>query len=249
MKDNLMLKGFARIMLFDESGKLKIEETVENLITDQGDLAYATRANSNATTTTVLGATKTLTALTNVTSPVATTSAAHGFTSGDKVIIAGVTPAGYNGTWTIASVPSTTTFTFYVGTALGAGSAFGTAQSIAQAAPQGMKLGTSTTAAAKNGAGGALVTYLSGSNLTFDATFPLVNNLGAGLGVEAQYQVTWPAGTATNAAITEAVIFTDLNANATSTAANTVSRITFTAIDKQAADILIILWKHKFLGS
>lgn len=36
----------------------------------------------------------------------------------------------------------------------------------------GMKLGTGTTAAAKNGAGAALVTYLSGSNVAFDASYP-----------------------------------------------------------------------------
>jgi hypothetical protein len=55
---------------------------------------------------------------------------------------------------------------------------------IAPAAPSaptamsGMKLGTGTTAVAKNGAGAALVTYLAGSNLAFDATFPSTTNLG-----------------------------------------------------------------------
>lgn len=40
-----------------------------------------------------------------------TTSADHGFSQGDSVVIAGMDPAGYDGTYTIASVPTTTTFT------------------------------------------------------------------------------------------------------------------------------------------
>jgi hypothetical protein len=112
----------------------------------------------------------------------------------------------------------------------------------------GMKLGTGSTAVAKAGAGAALVTYLSASNLAFDATFPVTSNLGAGLGVVGQYKTTWGAGVATNAAITEAVIVNDAGTNATSTAANTAHRIVFTAINKGASDTLVITWNAKFLG-
>lgn len=41
-----------------------------------------------------------------------TTSAAHGFAVGDIVVIAGVTPSTFNGTFGIQSVGSTTTFTY-----------------------------------------------------------------------------------------------------------------------------------------
>ena len=58
----------------------------------------------------------------------------------------------------------------------------------------GMKLGTGLTAVAKNGAGSALVTYLSGTNVAFDATYPLSSNLGPGLGVQAVYRTTFGAG-------------------------------------------------------
>lgn len=173
MKSDLVLRGYYALTLLDSDGHIKFQETGSNLITDAGDLYYATRG------------------------------------------VSAVVPAA----------PADATKV------------------------TGMKLGTGTTAAAKNGAGAALVTYTSGSNVVFDATFAKTNNLGAGLGVEAQYQVTWPAGTATNSALTEAVIVNDASTNATSTAANTISRIVFTAIDKQASDILIILWKHKFLGA
>lgn len=123
------------------------------------------------------------------------------------------------------------------------------ASASAPTAMTGMKLGTGTTAAAKSGAGGALVTYLTASNLAFDSTYPQTSNLGAGLGVTAVYKTTWGAGVATNTAITEAVIVNDSGTNATSTAANSISRIVFTAVNKGASDTLAITWSHKFLGA
>ena len=65
----------------------------------------------------------------------------------------------------------------------------------------------------------------------------------------AVYKTTWGAGVATNSAITEAVIVNDQATNATTTAANTISRITFTAVNKGASDTLAITWSHKFLGA
>jgi hypothetical protein len=112
----------------------------------------------------------------------------------------------------------------------------------------GMKLGTGTTAAAKSGAGAALVTYIAASNNPFDASFPATQNLGAGLGVNGQYKTTWAAGDVTNAAITEAVIVNDAATDATTTAANTAHRVVFTAINKSASDTLVITWNAKFLG-
>jgi hypothetical protein len=112
----------------------------------------------------------------------------------------------------------------------------------------GMKLGTGTTAAAKAGAGAALVTYITGSNNPFDASFPVIQNLGAGLGVNGQYKTTWAAADVTNAAITEAVIVNDAATDATSTAANTSHRVVFTALNKLSTDSLVIVWNAKFLG-
>lgn len=113
----------------------------------------------------------------------------------------------------------------------------------------GMKLGTGTTAVAKNGAGGHLVTYLSGSNVVFDATYPQAVNLGAGLGWNAVYRTTWVAGVATNSALTEAVICNNQATNGAGTIANTYSRVVFSAINKTATDVLVITWNHKFLGA
>lgn len=44
----------------------------------------------------------------------ATAAAAHGLLAGDRVVIAGATPTGYNGTVEVLTVPSTTTFTYKV---------------------------------------------------------------------------------------------------------------------------------------
>lgn len=112
-------------------------------------------------------------------------------------------------------------------------------------APIGMKLGTGSTAVAKTGAGAALVTYLSGSNKTFDATYPQAS------GGVATYKRTYAAGEGTTASnITEVVIFNDTNADATSTAANTISRALLASpAAKAAGDTLTITWTHTLLGA
>lgn len=44
----------------------------------------------------------------------ATAAAAHGLLAGDRVVIAGATPTGYNGTVEVLTVPAATTFTYKV---------------------------------------------------------------------------------------------------------------------------------------
>lgn len=123
------------------------------------------------------------------------------------------------------------------------------ANATAPTAVNGMKLGTGATAAAKSGAGGALVTYKTASNIVFDATFPSAAAVGGDGGWNATYKTTWAAGVATDAALTEAVIVNDQATNATTTAANTISRTVFTAKNKTVDDSLAITWTHKFLGA
>jgi hypothetical protein len=229
--------------IHDKHGHLKSRCEVRNLVTDVGDQFYGDRAVLKQ------GSAKTISAITNATTAVVTTSAAHGFGVGDVVTIAGVTPAGYNGSWAITAVGSATTFSIYVGTALGAGSAFGTATGMNYGPAAGMKLGTGGTAVAKSGAGAALVTYLTNSHQAFDATFPSTSGTSGGRVVT--YKVTYAAGKATTAsAITEVVIFLDFLADATSTAANTVSRALLTGIgSKGASDTLTVTWTHTLLGA
>lgn len=50
-----------------------------------------------------------------------TTVSAHGFTAGDTIVIEGVTPSAYNATWTVATTPTSTTFTVTTAINPGAG--------------------------------------------------------------------------------------------------------------------------------
>jgi hypothetical protein len=119
----------------------------------------------------------------------------------------------------------------------------------APTAVSGMKLGTGTTAAAKSGAGAALVTYEAGSNNPFDATFPTASAVGGDTGWNANYKTSWLAGDVTETALTEAVIVNDAATDATTTAANTISRVVFAAKNKTVDDSLVITWSHKMLGA
>lgn len=111
--------------------------------------------------------------------------------------------------------------------------------------PTGMRLGTGATAAAKTGAGAAIVAYTTGSALAFDATYP--QSALNGSAREITYRRTYAAGEATENGIVEAVI-TNENplTGVAGTTANTVSRATFTAVNKGAGDTLTITWTHSF---
>lgn len=112
-----------------------------------------------------------------------------------------------------------------------------------------MKLGTGTTAPSKAaGTNEVVQTYITGSVIAFDAGFPTKSTASANSGALATYKSTWAAGTATNAAITEATI-TSSTADAAGAASDTISRVVFTAVNKGASDTLAITWTHKFLGA
>lgn len=110
----------------------------------------------------------------------------------------------------------------------------------------GMKLGTGAVAAAKSGVNAALGAYIAASNNLFDTTHPALVDETGDTGWSIEYKTSWAAGDVTNAAITEAVIVNDAAVDATSTEANTVSRIVFAAKNKTADDTLAITWKHTF---
>lgn len=131
---------------------------------------------------------------------------------------------------------------YYAGKAI---AAIPPASPSAPTALTGMQIGSGTTAVAKAGAGGAMVTLLAGQ--AFDATFPSTSNLGAGLGVNSVYKTTYAAGTGTGT-VQEATI-TNGTIGTASTAGNTISRVLTGAITKAAGDSLAITWNHKFLGA
>lgn len=104
-----------------------------------------------------------------------------------------------------------------------------------------MKLGTGTTAVAKNGAGAGIVTYVTGSNATFGSTSRTTNAI--------VYNASWAPGVATNAALGEIVIAVT-NADSTSVAADCIARALISPTrNKQASDTLTAAWTHTFLGA
>lgn len=115
----------------------------------------------------------------------------------------------------------------------------------------GMKLGTGTTAVAKTSTGAALVTYLVGSNVLIASGFP-TSSLTADTIPKRRitWKSSWAAGVATNAAISEAALFNDANANATSLAAATPARVLLSpVVNKGAGDTLDLTWNHDLVGA
>lgn len=119
----------------------------------------------------------------------------------------------------------------------------------APTAANGMKLGTVSTAATKAGATSFIGTFVTGSNVVFDSTYPQTANLGTTLGVNSVYKTTWAAGVATNATINEVAIVNDQATATAGAAASTYSRAVLTTVNKTATDSLAVTWNHKFLGA
>ena len=90
----------------------------------------------------------------------------------------------------------------------------------------------------------SLPAQVTGFKLGTGSTAPAKSGAGAAL-------VTYAAGKATTAsAITEVVLVTDTLADATSTAANTISRALLSGIgSKGASDTLTVTWTHTLLGA
>lgn len=239
------IRGWVEYELLDADGQVKQLGAQANLVTEIGDKFYGDRAANIRT-----GASATITAVTNVASPVFTATA-HGLGVGDVVTISGATPAGYNGSWVVTAVTANT-FTVYVGTALGAGSAFNWSF-IGNTVPMasGMRVGTGTTAVAKTGAGAAIVTYATSliQFKGFDSTFPTSALSGSSRRI--QYKTTFNAGEATQTALAECVITTEQPiSDVAGTAANTISRALLSpTVSKGSADTLAITWNVDLLGS
>ncbi len=103
-----------------------------------------------------------------------TTTTAHGFAIGQSVTIAGVADASFNGTFTIASLPSTLSFT-YAQTGVNASSNGGTATSGSSTATITTgSIVTITTTAAHGFAAGGSVTIASVSDSSFNGAFTIV---------------------------------------------------------------------------
>lgn len=114
----------------------------------------------------------------------------------------------------------------------------------------GMRLGTSSTAPAKTGAGAAIVTYVTASHKAIDGGFPTSSLVGGERHII--WQTTYSLGEATADGIVEAVITNETPlTNVAGTAANTIARgLLSPVVNKGALDTLIVgPWSHEILGS
>ena len=121
----------------------------------------------------------------------------------------------------------------------------------APAVVTGMRLGTGgATAVAKTGAGAAIVTYTTASQVAIAGGFPTSALSGASRRI--QWKSTWGAGVATANGINEWVITNETPiTNVAGVAGNTISRAVDTGspVNKAASDTLDITWNHDLLGA
>lgn len=112
----------------------------------------------------------------------------------------------------------------------------------------GMQLGTGTTAAAKTGAGAAIVTYLAGSDHALDTGYPASSLSGSSRRI--QWRTTWAAGESTADGIAEVVIVNRTFDGVAATEAQTIARALLSpVVNKKAGDSLEIVWNHDLLGA
>lgn len=113
----------------------------------------------------------------------------------------------------------------------------------------GMRLGTGTTAVAKTGAGAAIVTYVTGSNVAISGGFPTSSIPSSARRI--QWKSDWAAGVATSNGIAEAVITNETPlTNVAGAAANTIARALLSpVVNKGASDTLSVTWNHDLLGA
>lgn len=109
-----------------------------------------------------------------------TTSASHGLSVGDTIIVEGVTPSGYNGTWTAASGTTGSTIVVTTGANPGTGTAFG---NVRQQEPGTWYNGTWTVASTTS----TTVVVTSSISLSAGADGTVKNNLGT-----VMYLNHWP---------------------------------------------------------
>lgn len=111
----------------------------------------------------------------------------------------------------------------------------------------GMQLGTGTTAPEKTGTYAAIETYISGSDGALSAAVTSSLN---GSYRRITYTAFWAAGTATNAAISEAVLVNKTLDGTAAVEGETVARaILSPAANKPSDTSLEVVWHHDLLGA
>lgn len=113
----------------------------------------------------------------------------------------------------------------------------------------GMQLGTGTTPVAKTGGGAAVVTYVTGSAVAIDGSFPTSALNGSSRRI--QFKTTWPAATATANSIAEVVLINQsVGTDSGAAASATIARALLSpVVNKGANDSLAVTWSIDLLGA
>jgi hypothetical protein len=122
---------------------------------------------------------------------IATFTVANTFSVNDIVVVAGMTPAGYNGTWTVASA-SSTQFTANIGSTPGAGSVFGTATKLNHTGLTTVPVNPFTwTSLAPLALAGSIVNPATGDFGDFVIVQAVIASTLASAATQAQSTITW----------------------------------------------------------
>lgn len=226
---SVTLTGRVHVRLFDENMALKDERRINNLVVDAGKAYIASTLKAAG----AVAATLTVTAATNASPIVVTTSTNHGMQTGQNVFIYNVAGnTATNGLWVITKVTNTT-FSLVGSTGNGAYTSGGSAiPSVAEMA--WMAVGTGSTAPA---AGDTDLQAEISTGLTTRVSATRTNPSAPVV----QYSATWAPGQATNGAITEAGTFNSFTLGPAQ--GTMLDRATFTGISKGAGDTLNIVWQ------
>lgn len=137
-------------------------------VVDANNFTYSLTTASGATTgASVSGPSKTA---------LATTSATHGFTVGNSIVIADATPSGYNGTFTIATVPSANSFTYSVATVTPAPPFLGVNTGGSVTATRGGSTRVDVTTIAAHGLSAGMSVTISGADACYNGTYTVLSS-------------------------------------------------------------------------
>ncbi len=112
--------GHTTSYAYDQDGRqVSTTDALSNITTTVYDLAGTPGAPTVSSVAVNAGTVAIVSASESGTTVTVTTNGSHGFTTGQHVLITGVSVAGYNGAFTIASAPTANTFTYTAAASLG----------------------------------------------------------------------------------------------------------------------------------
>lgn len=210
--------------LSDQTGDLLQNRNSSNTVLGGANALAQTFTGSTAPIT--VGTGGAVSGTSSGTTATLTTASAHGLAVGDLVTIAGMTPSGYNGTYLVGTVPTTTSFTVTTsGSNLGNSTVSGTVSAPAQASITARSAGT--VGLVVRGAASAVTDIFRVTNSSGTSLFNVNQNGDAvlsgsqGLFLNNIYNITAIANSRVSLSSTGTQVLTGVAANVALTVQNT----------------------------